>query len=174
MAGQAIASASDASELRFEPIDLARHKELCLEFKIDTFVVSFGNAERFYGPHREGIDLYLKQLEGRLLDDRACCVHVWLGGEIIGQIEAVIRELSSGEVGGYVSLYYLVPAHRGKGFGEDLDAYATTFFKRHGLEVAHLNVSPSNERAVRLYERCGWRNFGERRESEVQLMEKRF
>lgn len=175
MGGQAIDSASDATELRFAPIDLAHHRELCLEFKIDTFVVSFGSAERFYGPHREGVDLYLRQLESRLLDDRACCVHVWLGGEIIGQIEAVIRELSGGEVGGYVSLYYLVPAYRGKGFGKDLDAYVVTFFRRHGVRVAQLSVSPSNERAVRLYEACGWRDIGARPESpEVQLMEKRF
>ncbi len=60
-----------------------------------------------------------------------------------------IRELSGGEVGGYVGLYYLVLAYRGKGFGRVLDDYAIRVFKRRGLRVAQLSMSPSNMRAVR-------------------------
>ncbi len=138
-------------------------------------MVSFGNAERFHGPNGDGSEYYLRQLEERLQNDRDGCVHVWSSGEIVGQIDMDVRELSGGEVGGYVGLYYLVPAYRGKGFGRVLDDYAIGVFKRRGLRVAQLSVSPSNMRAVRLYQRCGWRDLGERPGwPEVHLMEKRF
>jgi ribosomal protein S18 acetylase RimI-like enzyme len=73
-----------------------------------------------------------------------------------------------------VNLYYLAPAWRGRGLGQELEAYAMEFFRKRGLAVARLSVAPRNATAVAFYLRHGWRDLGPRPEApEVHLMEKR-
>ncbi len=51
----------------------------------------------------------------------------------------------------------VVPAERGRGFGELLLACALAGFRAAGLARAHLEVTASNAPAVRLYRRLGFR-----------------
>jgi hypothetical protein len=39
--------------LRFLPINLDKDAALCIKFRIDSFVSSFGNAESFYPTRRK-------------------------------------------------------------------------------------------------------------------------
>lgn len=51
----------------------------------------------------------------------------------------------------------VVPGHRGLGLGTCLIEQAIQGFRRHGLRVASLEVTADNGRAVRLYQRLGFR-----------------
>lgn len=115
-------SSSDAA-LEFKPIDLAKHHQVCVQFRADAFVCSFGSAERFYEPNGAGAVQYLRWLERRIAESPDGCVHLWKTGQIIGQIE-LVRWKRDASVG-YVNLFYLAPEYRGQGLGARLDEYAT-------------------------------------------------
>jgi len=51
----------------------------------------------------------------------------------------------------------VVPGHRGLGLGTCLIEQAIEGFRRHGLRVASLEVTADNGRAIRLYQRLGFR-----------------
>lgn len=51
----------------------------------------------------------------------------------------------------------VVPGHRGLGLGTSLIEQALEGFRRHGLRVASLEVTADNGRAIRLYQRLGFR-----------------
>ena len=56
---------------------------------------------------------------------------------------------------------YVAPEHAGRGAGRALLAECVVRARRiDGLEQLYLTVTTSNERAVQLYERAGFRTFG--------------
>jgi len=158
--------------LGFTPIDLGEHAELCVEFRLDSYVCSFGTTDKFYvdNTSEQG---YLDWLCARMKDLPGSCVYLWRGAEIIGQLE-LERSRASPEIG-YVNLYYLVPKARGSGVSKRLDDYVCGFYANLGLNQARLNVSPSNDRAIRHYKKHGWQNRGpDPRHPEILLFEKAF
>jgi ribosomal protein S18 acetylase RimI-like enzyme len=153
--------------VRFATIDLERHADLCVAFRRDSFVVSFGDDQRFLEQNGKDGSLYIDWLEQRVASYPAGHVHLWRGSEIVGQIEMVVRPDGTG----YVNLLYLAAPARGRGLGDVLHDYATRLFAREGITVAHLSVSPSNARALRYYEKHGWQDLGPSpRSPEVRLM----
>jgi GNAT superfamily N-acetyltransferase len=130
--------------LQFEKIDLQKHSDLLVKFRIDAFIVSFGNASSFIG-----IEKYLQWLRERITSYPDGCVLVKQEGEFIGQIECSIREYEKRTIG-YVHLFYIIPEKRGEGLGADLHQFAIKFFKRNNVNEYHLRMSPTN---------CYARNF---------------
>jgi GNAT superfamily N-acetyltransferase len=158
--------------LRFVPIDLKEHASLCVQFRLDSYICSFGSADKFYVDNtcEQG---YLDWLRTRMQELPGSCVHLWQGEQIIGQLEMGRSRI--GPNVGYVNLYYLVPGARGRGVSERLDEYVCRFHTDLGLKRARLNVSPSNDRAVRYYEKQGWKNLGpDTQHPELLLLEKKF
>jgi len=144
-------------QLDFRPIDLSRHGALAVEFRRDSYVCSFGSDQIFVEENGADGRGYLDWLRLRLQQFPEGHVHTWLGEEIVGQIEMII-----GPRGGYINLFYLRPDARGHGLGDELHDYAVAVLQRQRVGVAGLSVSPTNVRAVRYYERHGWRNLGPR------------
>jgi ribosomal protein S18 acetylase RimI-like enzyme len=132
---------------------LALHADVCVAFRVDSYVVSFGSAELFGDPDR-----YLAVIGQRSADWPGSIVHVWHANEIIGQLE--LRREPDDPDTGYVNLFYLVPARRGTGLGQALHDYVLDFFGAAGLRRAALSVSPTNERALRYYNKHGWVDRG--------------
>jgi GNAT superfamily N-acetyltransferase len=156
----------------FAPIDLAQHGDLCVALRLDSYVCSFGNSDRFYVDN-VGEQEYLDWLGDRMRELPGSCVHFWRGAEIIGQLE-MERSRVAPEIG-YVSLYYLTPHARGTGLSERLDDYVRAFYANLGLNRARLTVSYSNDRAIRHYEKLAWKNLGpDSRHPELLLLEKSF
>lgn len=147
----------DEGMLKFAPIDLDRHAALCVEFRIDSYVCSFGSADMFYFDHG-GEQRYLDWMRDMMLELPGSCVHLWEGGRIIGQLE-MERSRSGPEIA-HVNLYYLVAEVRGTGVSDHLDSYVRCFCARLGLLHAQLKVSRSNHRAIRHYEKHAWKNRG--------------
>lgn len=164
-------SATD-TDLRFEPIDLDSASEVAVAFRADSFVCSFGSADRFYEADRKGHERYLEWLRQRMQSIPGSCVHIWSGEAIVGQVE--MGRLKGDPAMGYVNLYYLVPAYRCRGLGRRLDEYATIFLREMGFGVARLNVSPTNHQAMKFYLKNGWRDLGPHAQHPyVHVMEKR-
>jgi GNAT superfamily N-acetyltransferase len=158
--------------LYFAPINLGEHADLCVRFRLDSYVCSFGSSARFYADNTTDQG-YVDWLRSRMRDLPGSCVHLWRGIEIIGQLE-MGRSGENSRIG-YVNLCYLVPDARGSGVSSRLDEYLCEFHARLGLERAHLNVSPSNDRAIRFYEKYCWKNRGDDpRYAELLLFEKTF
>jgi GNAT superfamily N-acetyltransferase len=161
-----------AEPIFFAPIDLAEHGHLCVAFRLDSYVCSFGNSDRFYVDN-VGEQGYLDWLRDRMRDLPGSCVHFWRGAEVIGQLE--LEPSRAGPEIGYVNMYYLVPHVRGSGLSERLDDYVRAFYADLGLDRARLNVSSSNDRAIRHYEKRGWKNLGlDSRHPEILLFEKSY
>jgi GNAT superfamily N-acetyltransferase len=161
------------SILQFQPIDLAQHQELCLQFRADSFVCSFGSAERFYNEDGSGAAEYLHWLNRRMKEIPNSCVHVWQAGRIIGQLE--MRRWKPDPEVGYVNLFYLIPKYRAQGLGQQLDQYAADFFAQLGCRAARLSASPTNGRAMRFYLKQGWVDLGPRADvPEVHYLQKTY
>lgn len=139
--------------LEFKNLDIDKHRELILQYRADSFVVSFGNADLFYGEDMKGAERYLELLRQRS-QFVGSCVHAAYQGQIVGQIELRASYENANE--GYVNLFYLSPEFRGLGLGIQLDQYAEKFFRQNSMKCAYLNVSPTNTRALKFYEKCGW------------------
>jgi ribosomal protein S18 acetylase RimI-like enzyme len=159
--------------VEFKPINLERHQDLCVQFRADSFVCSFGSAARFYGEGGNGAEEYLQWLKQRIAEIPSSCVHVWKGEQIIGQME--MRRWKRDPSLGYVNLFYLIPELRGQGLGQQLDRYAAKFFKQLGCQAARLSVSPTNLAAMRFYLKQGWIDLGQREDApEVHYFEKTY
>jgi ribosomal protein S18 acetylase RimI-like enzyme len=155
--------------LRFVPIDLARHRDVCVRFRRDATICSFGDDGRFERESGADGSGYLDWLRERISELPLGCVHVWQGDEIIGQME-MRHGRTAGS--GYVNLFYLVPAQRGMGKSILLHDYAAKLFQSLGKERMQLCVAPANHRAVHFYRKAGWVDLGPRPgQADVHLME---
>ena len=138
----------------FLPLNIDIYRDVITEFRIDSFVVSFGHARML--TEGSGIEDYLKILRSRSDLLPGSCVHVFHGPKIVGQIESRVKETADQRKEGYVNLYYLIPEYRNLGFGYHLDEYITRFYAHHGLSNVSLNVSQTNLRAIKFYEKMGY------------------
>lgn len=144
--------------LRFETIDLQRHADVCVAFRRDSFVCSFGSDEGFDRENGPDGARYLAWLRSRIEDQPLGHVHVWREDSIVGQIE--MRVLPGPPISGYVNLFYLLPEMRGRGASSALQRYAVQFFRQRHADVARLRVSPTNPRAFAYYRKHGWQDLG--------------
>ncbi|MFC4161091.1 GNAT family N-acetyltransferase [Chitinimonas lacunae] len=143
--------------LRFEKIDLA-HFSVCVQFRTDSYQCSFGSTMGLAEEMGPDGQRYREKIELRGRDARWGYYHVWQGDEIIGQLE--FRSYSEQQEGwGYVHLFYLAPAFRGRGLFPTLQDFVTDALRAQRCRGAFLSVSPTNTRALRCYQKHGWRFF---------------
>jgi GNAT superfamily N-acetyltransferase len=155
----------ESAALTFKSINLATHLEDTLKFRADSFLCSFGNTQTFDSSQ------YLTWLKELLLVDPQAGVHIWLGDELIGQME--FTQFKTDPKSGYVNLYYLKAEFRGRGLADQLDAYAEVYLRGKGYQRAFLSVTATNLRALSFYTRRGWINRGPREQApDLILMEK--
>jgi ribosomal protein S18 acetylase RimI-like enzyme len=147
-----------SQSLRFREINVDQDAEICIEFRAESFVESFGSAERFYRAAGQGAKDYLDGLRSKNRDWPGSCVHAWLGDQIVGQVE--VRRDRTDPSRAHVLLYYLRSDLRGRGLGEQIDAYVRGLFRSAGVHTATLRVSPTNVRAMAFYRKRGWHDEG--------------
>jgi len=140
--------------LSFKTIDINDDRGKVIEFRKDSFLISFGEISGF-GDEKE----YLSWLEKKISNYPDGFVMVKKGDIIVGQLELTIREYEDREIG-YVNLYYLIPENRGRGMGKQLHQYALNFFKNHNVNEYHLRVSPTNINALKFYKKLGLEEVG--------------
>jgi RimJ/RimL family protein N-acetyltransferase len=158
-----------SESLRFREIDLGRDAETCIRFRADSFVESFGSADRFWQAAGEDAKDYLEGLTVKNRDWPRSCVHAWFDETIVGQIE--VRRDRTDPARAHVLLYYLRPDMRGRGLAEQLDAYVLALCRTAGIQRTTLRVSPNNSRAIAFYRKQGWHDQGQDPEHpEVHVM----
>jgi GNAT superfamily N-acetyltransferase len=151
--------------LDFLPVDWPSASALCVAFRRDAWLVSYGNTYDF-----SELDT-LKWFDALANNHPQGFLHVWQAGKIIGQIEycaPLIR--ADGGVGAYINLFYLLSDQRGKGFGAFLHDYVMTELRAQGCQVALLRVIVGNVSAERFYAKHGWQAAGEIDEKGAQLL----
>ncbi|MDM5199811.1 GNAT family N-acetyltransferase [Fictibacillus enclensis] len=150
--------------MKFEEIDVKKHRDTVVEFRKDSFYVSFGDTAGF-GEEEE----YLHWLGEKISAFPKGFVLVEKERKYIGQLELTVREFEGNDIG-YVNLYYLIPEMRGKGRGKELHRYAMQFFENNKVSEYHLRVSPSNTAAVKFYRKMGMEEVGSEVEGKVIRM----
>jgi len=75
-------------------------------------------------------------------------------GKCAGQLEL---EVPYGLTTGYVNLFYVSPEFRGTGFAQRLHQRAELYFTSWDAVQIDLHVSPRNGRALRFYQKLGYR-----------------
>ncbi|QQE77844.1 GNAT family N-acetyltransferase [Alicyclobacillus sp. SO9] len=133
----------------FRTIDLNTDLSTCIQFRKDSFRVSFNGRDNGLDE-----DEYIDLLKKRTVQFPWGYVMVEDIGQVVGQMEFFIRKYEGRRIG-FVSLYYLISDARGQGQGAQLTNYAEARFRQHGVSEYHLRVSPTNEHAVRFYEKAG-------------------
>lgn len=134
--------------MHFKEIKIKKDRETVVKFRKDSFKVSFGDTMGF------DEEEYVHWLEEKIEKFPKGFVLVVEDGKYIGQLELTLREFEGKKIG-YVNLYYLIPAMRGKGKGKELYLYMKQFFEDHNISEYHLRVSPTNTRAIEFYKKMG-------------------
>lgn len=150
--------------ITFRTIDLKKDRTAIINFRKDSFIVSFGNLVGFH----EGF--YLAYVLEKIEQYPEGFVMAELDGKAVGQLELSVREYQGRKIG-YVHLFYLVPEQRGLGNGNELFIYAIEFFKKRSLNEYHLRVAPQNHRARRFYEKHGMEQIGPELDGKVIRMQ---
>lgn len=144
--------------LSFLPIDIEKTRELCIRFRRDTAIVSFGH-DRDIVDMPGGVDGYIDKLREWQSRLPGGCVHAFESSTIVGQIELDLVQEDARTIG-FVRLFYIVPERRGFGLGRELDRYASDFFEARNLSEMRLRVAITNTAARNFYRAVGWTELG--------------
>jgi ribosomal protein S18 acetylase RimI-like enzyme len=159
---------NNVGDYRIERIDLARHADLCVAFRREMYVASFGTAEGLEEEMGPGDALYLEGLRERIAQVPEGNVHLLRGERIVAQAELKLLDEDAGI--GYVSLFHVAADCRGEGLGRALHEHAVDVFRRRGLKAMRLSVSISNPAAMAFYRRLGWQAIGTRPNREPMVI----
>jgi ribosomal protein S18 acetylase RimI-like enzyme len=140
--------------MHFKTINLLADQNICINFRADSYQVSFGTTDEFY--KEDGAAKYLAWLEKLIQKYPNYCLHLWRNNEIVGQLEAQIQAHNPGEPTGYVNLFYIAPSFRGQGLGQLLDKTICSRFLDANLKIAKARVSKTNTNAIAFYQKQSW------------------
>ncbi|AUW07697.1 GNAT family N-acetyltransferase [Vibrio campbellii] len=143
--------------MEFIPVNIETDSvlDLCMKFRRDAHVVSFGNDDVFNADETKAWFTKLSKF------DDSGFYHVALNNEVIGQIE--FRNGLRDEQGmkfGYINLLYLLPQFRNNGLGNKLLDFIFSQFKNEQCVYAQLRYIPENLQAASFYQKHGWRDVG--------------
>ena len=151
------------SVLTYRRIDPVRDADTAVQNYRDACVASFGSARSFIGANR-----YLEWLTGRVEEYPEGHVMAVLGEQVVGQMEL---QVPYGLTTGYVNLFCVAEEFRGMGWGKVMHAeYAERYFRGWEASWIELDVSPTNERAIRFYRGLGYRRVREEEGGRVWRM----
>ncbi len=155
--------------LSFRPIDPHADARSLIQFGRDLYIESLGDArvfERDYGSRGARFPQWIASCAAAAPDFASVLIE---NGAPIGLV--VLGRDPREPALGRVHHFYVVPSHRGQGFGGLLDDYARDVLKRAGCKRARLNVAAGNARAIRFYAAQGWSELRRRGHSVLRYME---
>ncbi len=150
--------------LQYLPVDWPAARALCLAFRCDAWHVSHGNMDGF---SESSTLAWFEQLAS---EHAHGFLHVWLDGQVIGQIEYRAPITWPNGLGVYINLLYLSPAHRGHGLGTLMHDYILADSRAKQCSSARLRVMSSNTHARHFYDKHGWQAVGVVDNKGAQLM----
>ena len=144
----------DPSSLRFEPLDPKdkADADFYTACYADSWRVAHGSSAGFVPK------VYLASARSHSAKDRDCLMKVMYGDRPVGVLELDPRR-GKDEGCGWVSLLYLVPEFRGKGYGVQLIGCAAAYFSDRDRDRVRLHVAVTNEAAIGFYRHYGFREL---------------
>ena len=141
---------SDLRDTLFRPEEDRAYYERCYA---DAWMFSHGDLRAFSAAsYYTAACRHHRKTPGSVL-------RIWLCEEPVGLVDLdPVRESENNA--GWISLLYLEPAFRGKGYGIQLLARAVDFYRRQGRGSLRLLAAESNRTARAFYEREGFRQIG--------------
>lgn len=139
--------------LKYTKIDLDNNLDKCAEFRKDSYIASFPNSDDWMQYWNEEAYRDSLRKHADLFPDGLW--HVWLRGELIGQLEFAYKERH-----GHINLFYLRPEFQGQGYSSNLHEHVIGILRSHDCQTATLRVTPQNTRAMKNYEKHGWEDKG--------------
>ena len=138
----------------YRPIELGRSLHFCMEFRREAHLLSYGNLETY--DEGEVVDWFRRNSEQNSQGFK----HIYVAGELAGQLEfrAPITEL--GIRFGYIYLIYLKEAFRGKSIASAAQKHMFDVFISAGCREARLRCIPGNQIAEAFYRKHGWVESG--------------
>ena len=102
-------------------------------------------------------------------EDRNAVLRLSHGERDAGLVELAPQRGEEENIG-WISLLYLNPEYRGRGYGIQALARAIVYYKNLGRQAIRLNVNPMNETAINFYKKYGFKVIDEQRD--LLLLEK--
>jgi len=132
------------------------------DYKITIRAARLSDLDRALEMEREGFAFYplgRRQLRYHLNNSNAVFLVAEFGGEVVGDAIALVRRHASG-VSGRVYSLVVDGAHRRMGIGGKLFAATVAELQKRRASPIYLEVAEKNRRAIRIYERFGFRTTG--------------
>ena len=146
-------SGSGAEDLRYEPLRFPRDEAFYLQCYRDAWRNVHETDEGFVP------ELYARSAARHAQEHPGSVVRVLSGDRVVGLVELDPgRDEQSGC--GWISLLYMLPEYRGRGWAIQLLGYAFWFYENHDRAAVRLHVSENNARAITFYQRSGFVQIG--------------
>ncbi len=160
---------TDYANLRFVPLDLKdkANAELYRKSYADAWTASHGSASGFVP------GVYLAAAREHVRETPESLVKVMSGDRFAGVIELNPERGKKGGCG-WISLFYLAPEFRGKGYGVQLLGYSAAFYFLRDRSCIRLHAAVTNHTAIAFYKKHGFREIAVEQgvSSDQLLMEK--
>lgn len=139
----------DLSNLRFEPLDMKKDSELYNACYKEGWEQAHGTLKG-YSPAP-----YQKAATAVSSADPKTLMKAFRANEFAGIIELDPNRMA--DIGaGWLSLVYIVPELRGRGYAVQLIGHAVSYYRRLGRSSLRLHVAETNTRALALYDRLSF------------------
>ena len=146
-------SGSGVEDLRYEPLRFPRDEAFYLQCYRDAWRNVHETDEGFVP------ELYARSAARHAQEHPGSVVRVLSGDRVVGLVELDPgRDEQSGC--GWISLLYMLPEYRGRGWAIQLLGYAFWFYENHDRAAVRLHVSENNARAITFYQRSGFVQIG--------------
>ena len=144
---------SGAENLRYEQLTFPRGEAFYLQCYRDAWCNAHGSDEGFVP------ELYARSAAKHAQEHPGSVVRVLSGDTVVGLVELdPARDEQTGC--GWISLLYMLPEYRGRGWAIQLLGYAFWFYENHDRSAVRLHVSENNARAIAFYRRSGFVQLG--------------
>ena len=143
---------SELNNLRIVPLKLPEEQALYLDCYADAWRFAHGSLTGFEPP------LYLRSAAEHAAQTPLALMKALRGEALAGIIE-LDTERCVRENAGWISLLYMVPELRGHGLAVQLLGHAVSVYRNLGRKAIRLHVSKENPRAIRFYEKYGFRTL---------------
>lgn len=140
--------------MEFKLVDLKNNLDMCLAFRRDAHILSYGNDSTFNSDECTDWFNSLKQ------NNPNGFLHVIANQKIIGQLEFKSAVKKENDLTGYINLIYLHPEYRNKGYGAMLENHMLSTFRSDHCTAAYLRYLPANKAAGYFYKKQGWTTIG--------------
>ena len=168
LSGALAARPGNQISLRHEYIDPAEHRDYYISCYADTWRASHGDLRGFVP------ETYYAAAVSHHADDHRAVSIIYNKDEPVGLIDMDTSRGAHAQYG-WISLLYLREDYRSRGFGIQLLARPLRDYADMQRNALRLLVSSDNERALKFYKRCGFRQLSTQpgAAGELLLMERK-